>query len=154
MMKYDEEQLEQLYERLEKNYHERIDAGECPEHVLVVLDDCSFGGDLKAKMHGIIARFACNSRHILVSCLVTAQKYSDVSTTLRENATGLILFSCSNKQGELIYNDIGETNKGDFMRMFRKATEVRHSFMVCNYSNDHENRFMDSNFQKIVIEMK
>ena len=149
MMKYDEDELEQLYDRLENNYHEKVDAGESPDHVLVILDDCSFGGDLKSKMHGIMAKFACNSRHILVSVMVTAQKYSQVSTALRENATGLMLYACSNKQIDLIHADIGESCKTDFTKMFRKATEKRHSFMVCNYSNDHDNRFMDSNFQQI-----
>ena len=149
MMKYDEEELTKLYERLEEEYHEKVDAGEKPEHKLVIFDDVTHSGDLKAKLHGVMARFACNSRHILVSVMVTAQKYSDVSTSLRENATGLMLYACSNKQGDLIYNDIGESCKADFMRMFRRATEKRHSFLVCNYSNDHDHRFMDSNFQKI-----
>jgi len=149
MMKYDEEELTKLYEKLQEEYHEKVDSGEKPEHKLIIFDDASHGGDLKSKLHGVMARFACNSRHILVSVMVTAQKYSDVSTSLRENASGLILYSCSNKQGDLIYNDIGESCKGDFMRMFRRATEKRHSFLVCNYSNDHEHRFMDSNFQKI-----
>jgi len=150
MMKYDEEQLTELYEKLEEQYHEKVDAGEKPTHKLIILDDCSFGGSLKEKMNGILARFACNSRHIMVSVIVTAQKYSDILTTIRENATGMMLYACSNKQMELLHSDVGEQSKKEFMTMFRKATEKRHSFMVVNYSNDHDERFLDSGFQKLV----
>ena len=149
MQKYDEEMLTKLYEKLEDQYHEAMDAGEKPTHKLIILDDCSFGGSLKEKLNGIISRLASNSRHILVSLIVTAQKYSDLLTSLRENATGMMLYQCSNKQGELIYNDVGEKPKKEFMDEFRRATAKKHSFMVVNYSNDPDERFLDSNFQKL-----
>ncbi len=149
MMKYDEEQLTKLYEKLEEQYHEKMDEGEKPTHKLVILDDCSFGGSLKEKMNGVIARLACNSRHILVSLVVTAQKYSDLLTTLRENATGMMLYQCSNKQMDLLHNDVGEQPKKEFMKMMNDATHRRHTFMVVNYSNDPDERFLDSNFQRL-----
>jgi len=149
MQKYDEEQLTKLYEKLEDQYHEKMNDGEQPTHKLIILDECSFGGGLKEKMNGIISRLASNSRHILVSLIVTSQKYSDLLTALRENATGMILYQCSNKQGELIYNDVGEQSKRDFMQMMGKATHQRHSFMVVNYSNSPDERFLDSNFQRL-----
>ena len=149
MMKYDEEQLTKLYEKLEEQYHEKMDEGEKPTHKLVILDDCSFGGSLKEKMNGVIARLACNSRHILVSLIVTAQKYSDLLTTLRENATGMMLYQCSNKQMDLLHNDVGEQPKKEFMKMMNDATHRRHTFMVVNYSNDPDERFLDSNFQRL-----
>ena len=147
--KYDEQQLTDLYSRLEQQYYDAIERGEKPKHKLVILDDCSFGGSLKEKMNGVIARLACNSRHILVSLIVTAQKYSDILTTLRENATGMMLYGCSNKQAELIYGDVGEKPKKEFMEEFRNATAKKHSFMVVNYSNDPSERFLDSNFQML-----
>tara|TARA_R110000823_G_scaffold273541_3_gene392588 strand:- start:50 stop:841 length:792 start_codon:yes stop_codon:yes gene_type:complete len=147
--KYDEQQLTDLYSRLEEQYYEALDKGEKPKHKLVILDDCSFGGSLKDKMNGVIARFACNSRHILVSLIVSSQKHSDILTTLRENASGMILYGCSNKQAELIYNDVGEKPKKEFMQDFRNATSKKYSFMVVNYSNDPDERFLDSNFQKL-----
>tara|TARA_S200002703_G_C3760626_1_gene234121 strand:+ start:420 stop:1190 length:771 start_codon:yes stop_codon:yes gene_type:complete len=149
MMKYDEEQLTKLYEKLEEQYHEKMNEGEKPTHKLVILDDCSFGGSLKEKMNGVIARLACNSRHILVSLIVTAQKYSDLLTTLRENATGMMLYQCSNKQMDLLHNDVGEQPKKEFMKMMNDATHRRHTFMVVNYSNDPDERFLDSNFQRL-----
>ena len=111
--KYDEQQLTDLYSRLEEQYYEALDKGEKPKHKLVILDDCSFGGSLKDKMNGVI------------------------------------LYGCSNKQAELIYNDVGEKPKKEFMQDFRNATSKKYSFMVVNYSNDPDERFLDSNFQKL-----
>ena len=149
MTKYDEELLTKLYEKLEQQYHEKMDAGEKPTHKLIILDDCSFGGSLKEKMNGVISRLACNSRHILVNLIVTAQKYSDLLTTLRENASGMILYGASNKQAELIYSDVGEESKKTWMDKFRLATAKPYTFMVVNYSNSPEERFLDSNFQSL-----
>lgn len=140
---YDEEELNALYDRLEKNFHIN------PEHTLVILDDCSFSGALKAKLHGALARLFMNGRHLLISTLVTAQKYSDIFTGARENCTAAMFFGCSMKQAELIYMDHGTTSKTKFMKAFRDSTREKHSFMVINYSNDADRRFMDSNFEPI-----
>ena len=67
---YDEEELEALYTRLEKDYYANK-ARNKPEHVLVIFDDCSWGGDLKGKKNGIMTKFACNSRHFLISVIIT-----------------------------------------------------------------------------------
>jgi hypothetical protein len=141
--KYDEEELIELYKRLERNF--KIN----PEHTLVILDDCSFSGALKAKLHGAIAQLFMNGRHLLISTIVTAQKYSDIFTGARENCTGAILYKCSRKQAELIDADFGEGSKTNFMKVFRKITREKHSFMVVNFTNDPDKVFMDSNFEPI-----
>jgi len=145
---YSEEELEKLYDKLEEAHQERKDKGEPQEHTCVILDDISYSGDLKGKMNGMMSKFFCNGRHHLISTVVTSQSYKDIPTVARENATGMCLFYCTQKQAELIYNDIGESCKSDFLKMFRRATQKRHSFMVVNYSNDHDERFLNSNFQK------
>ena len=141
--KYDEEELEHLYSRLEEQF------AKYKEHSLIIMDDCSFGGDLKSKIHGVLAKFACNGRHHFISIVVTAQKYSDISTTLRENASGMILYNCSQKQLELIYNDVGLTSKKDFCDLFRRCTFQPHTFMAVNYSNPPDRRFLDTNFSPV-----
>ncbi len=147
--KYDEEQLNDLYDKLEEQYYEALAEGALPEPKLVVFDDCSFSGDFKAKMHGIMAKFFCNSRHFNVSLISTAQKYSDLGTVMRENMTGMCLFACSNKQADLVYNDVATQSKKEFLEMLNKATYKKHTFMVINYSNDPHERFLNSNFQQI-----
>ena len=141
---YDEMEMEKLYEKLVKQHQE-----EKPRHKLVIMDDVSWSGDFKAKMHGVMSKFFCNSRHYLVSIVVTSQKHSDLATCMRENASGFMFYASTQKQMDLIYNDVGECPKKEFMQMFRKATHEKHSFLVVNYSNDPDERFLDSNFQLI-----
>lgn len=147
--KYDEEELNRLYDRLSGEFEQDVAAGRKPDHKLVILDDCSYSGDLKSKLHGALARLFMNGRHLLISTVVTAQKYSDVHTGARENCTGCFLFDCSQKQLELVYMDHGLNSKKEFTKMFRDATKERHSFMVINYSNPVERRFMNSKFEPI-----
>ena len=145
---YDEQELTDLYKRLEEQYAEEVENGHV-EQKLLVLDDVGFSGALKEKMHGILAKCFSNGRHIALSTIITAQKYSSVSTLLRENCTGMICFECSAKQLELVAEDHAVTSKKDFERMFRDATREKHTFMIVNYSNPIERRFMNSNFEPI-----
>jgi len=145
---YNEEELERLYDKLEMLYYDESAPGDF-QPKLVIFDDVSATGSFKEKINGIMAKYFCNSRHFGISIICTSQKLSDLSTVQRENATGIIMFSCSNKQAELFYNDVSPMPKKEFMGLLNKATEKKHSFMVVNYSNDPEERFLNSNFQLI-----
>jgi len=150
MTSYDEDILDGIYSMLEHDYREAVDNQRKPTPKLILLDDMSFGGQLKGKTHGIIAKLFCNGRHINVSTIVTSQKYTDILTTCRENATGLILFNCTDKQIELISDDHNYLeSKKDFKRMFRDATNQKHSFMVVNYTNNPSERYLDKNFKPL-----
>lgn len=144
---YSEEALDAIYELTEEEYEEAIENKEKPKNTLIILDDMAFGGDLKKKNSGAINRVFCNGRHINMSIIATAQKYSQLHTTQRENCSGVIVWECSQKQLELIAEDhnIFE-NKKDFIKMFRELTDKPHSFMVINYSNPKSQRFMDMSF--------
>lgn len=150
---YDEEVLKILYEIIEKNYNEAVENKEKPENTLILFDDMSYNGALKAKRHGIINKIFSNGRHVLLSVIATSQKYSDLLAAARENCNGAILFNCSNKQLELIeadHNYLG--NKKQFMTMFRNAQKDKHAFFVVNYTNPKEHMYQDKNFD--IIEYK
>jgi hypothetical protein len=147
---YDEDVLKSFYKIQEEEYEEAVRDGEKPKNKLILFDDMSFNGDLKSKTHGIINKIFSNGRHINLSIITTAQKYTDLLTASRENANGAIFFNCSNKQLELIeadHNYLG--NKKEFMTMFRKALEDKHAFFVVNYTNPKEQRYLDKNFDII-----
>ena len=146
---YQEEVLEALYEMLKDEYNEKISEGEQPQHKLFLFDDMSASGKLKEKMNGIMSKIFCNGRHILLSVIVTSQKYSDILTSCRENLTGGIFFAGTNKQLELIYDDHSHYDKKTFINLIRKTTKEPHSFFVVNYSNPHETRYMNSLFKPI-----
>jgi hypothetical protein len=150
MLEYDEETLTELYDMLKEEYNQSIENKEKPKNKLIIFDDMSFDGSLKAKAHGIINKMYMNGRHINLSTIITAQKYSDIGTSTRENANGLVLFKCSNKQLDLIESDHNYLlNKKDFQKMFRDATDEKHTFFVVNYTNDKNSMYQDSNFDKL-----
>jgi hypothetical protein len=147
---YDEECLDELYKMLTEDYEQAVENKEKPEQKLIIFDDISYKGDLKKKQHGVVSKLFCNGRHILVSTIVCSQKYTDLPTVLRENLNGCILFSCSNKQLDLIEQDHNYlNNKKLFNDMFRRATDEKHSFFVINYTNDKEERYQDAHFNII-----
>jgi hypothetical protein len=150
MPDFDEDVIMELYKILEEEYREAVDEGEKPSNKLIVFDDISYKGDLKKKKNGIVAKLFSNGRHINVSCIVTAQKYSDISTSARENCNGAIFFDMSNKQLELVEADVNYTGtKKDFMKMFRDNIGAKHSFIVVNFTNDKANRYLNEFFEPI-----
>jgi hypothetical protein len=148
---FDEDVISELYNMLQEEYQEAVDEKEKPSNKLIIFDDMSFSGALKSRAKAsIVPKIFSNGRHINLSVIVTAQKYSDISTSARENANGAIFFSCSNKQLELIEADHNyNTNKRDFMKLFRDTMTDKHSFFVVNYTNPKEERYMDENFNVI-----
>ena len=85
---YEEEDLKGIFDTVETKFKLAVADGEKPEHSLVILDDCSFDGSLKKKVCGAISKLFCNARHILLSSILTSQKYSDIPTTCRAATQG------------------------------------------------------------------
>jgi len=148
---FDEDTLDALLDITKDNYDEAIEEGEKPEQTLFILDDMSFGGNLKKHKNGAIARLFCNGRHFLASVILTSQKYTDILPTCRENASGAILFKCSDRQVDTISEDHNYLTEGkkQFKIMFREATAEPHSFLVVNYSNPPDKLYMNKNFKAI-----
>lgn len=145
---FNEEELDAWYERIAAKFTED-DATHSAEHVLIIFDDVSYTGALKSKWYGVISKIFCNGRHFLISAMIMAQKYTDVSSTARENASAMMLFECSRKQGELIYADHGKVSKKLFLREFEKIAVGPGAFMAVVYSNPPHKRFVDSTFTAI-----
>lgn len=145
---YDEDALETLYNTIQAK-HEK--GGKEQRHRLIIFDDLSYSGALKNKVHGAMARLFCNGRHLLLSSIVTAQKYSDLLTTCRENVTGAVFFGCSTKQLELLEMDHNYGDRKEFRKVFRECTAEPHSFMAIDYSHGTP-RLLDSDFDEIAME--
>lgn len=149
---FNEDKLEALYEIVREEYEKSIERRKKPKHWLFIFDDVSYSGDLKAHTHGIIAKLFMNGRHLLISTIITSQKYSDILTGARENATGLILFSCTNKQLDTIYEEHSVLPRKEFFKLFHDTTAEPYSFLVINYSNPKKERYLDKEFNVIDIE--
>ena len=150
-MEFDESALEIIYENWEEEFHEETMDGGKPSNKLIIFDDCGYSGSLKNyKKENIIDKLICNGRHANISQIYTSQRFSQVSTCLRTNLTGAILFNTSAKELDLISEDMSFMEKGrDFIKMFREHTKVPRSFLVVNFSNPPEKMYMDQHFQPI-----
>ena len=139
--------IDALYENIQEEYEELVEDGERPPNVLFIFDDMSFGGSTKTKA---MEKLFCNGRHLNISTIVTAQKYTQIGTCARENSTGIVMFNSTDKQLELMSEDNNYfENKKDFRKLFRTLTEKPHSFMVVNYSNPSEKMYMNNHFQPV-----
>ena len=147
---FDEDLMEAIYDMIQEEFEEAVDKGKTPENYLFIFDDMSFSGIFKGKNFGIINKIFSNGRHINLSCIITAQKYSDIMTSARENMTMGIFFNCSDKQLDLITEDINyTTTKKEFKIKFRSATKEKHSFFVANFTNKPDEMYLDKNFEPI-----
>ncbi len=148
-MKYDEDELEILYDQLEDEFLEEVNEKKKISNRLIIFDDVAYGSHLK-KSSGIISKIVMNGRHLCLSSLFTTQKFSLVSTNIRTNLTGTILFNTSQKELELIAEDFNYLpKKAQFIQMFRDATREKNSFLVVNFSNKGNEMYLDSNFEPI-----
>ena len=147
-MEFSEANLDAIYEEVEERALEAINDGKKPPNSLIVIDDCAFSGGLKEKINGTLSRIACNGRHVNLSVIVTAQKYSQLSTTMRTNASGAILFNNSMNEVEALAQDFNYLeSRRDFVKMFREATKGRNRFLVVNFSED--GIYQDSEFKPL-----
>ena len=149
-MPYNESMLEVLYENLEDQFIEEMEEDKKAHNRLIIMDDVGYSGNLKNKNFGMISKLISNGRHLNLSQIYTSQRFSMVSTTVRSNLTGAILFNCSMRELELITEDMNFLNtKKEFMQMFRNETsKTPRSFLVINFTNK-AGLYMNSDFETI-----
>jgi len=148
IMRYSEDRLQSVYDHIEEMAAEAMEEGQKPVRSLVLIDDCSFSGDLKCNVNGVMSQLYCNGRHASISTIVTAQKYSQLSTVIRTNVTAAVLFGNSMKELDLITEDMNFLRtKKEFVKIFREATREPNSFMVVDYTSP--GYYYDSTFSPI-----
>lgn len=146
---YDERVLEHIYDELVDRYNDAVRDGVPPDHSLIVFDDLSFTNLFqKSAKNSQIDRLFCNSRKFLISTIMIIQKYTQLNTCARENMTALILGKSSNKQLDLIENDLNFLpSKKLFLDMVREQTPTKHDFMV--FTPHKKEVYRDKNFKPI-----
>lgn len=148
IMRFSEHQLQAIYDHIEEMAQVAVADGKAPVNSLLVIDDCAYSGDFKSKTDGVISQMFCNGRHVNLSVVATSQKYTQLSTVMRTNATAAILFGNSQKEVELMCDDHNFLkSKKEFVSMFRDATKERNSFLAVDYTS--EPFYRDSEFKPI-----
>lgn len=136
---------------IEEQYLEAEENGEKPPHSLIIMDDVMENLKEKDKDSAVNELFV-RGRHLNISTWVFLQYYSRLPIIARTNSNGLVIFELPKKQIDIIAEEHNYLeDKKDFYKMYKKATDKKHSFFVINYTNDKQDRYLDSNFEKIEI---
>ena len=102
-MSFNEGALEMLYDKIEEDALEAVSDNKIPVNSIIIFDDCAF--DKSTKFSTTLCRLMSQGRHINCSVLITAQKLTQLNTTIRSNCSGAILFSNSARELDAISDD-------------------------------------------------
>ena len=146
----DIEDLEELYDMLVDDFKDRVSQKEKPKFPLLIIDDLAFSGKL-ANRFNALAKVMCNSRKFMISCIITAQAYTQIAKNIRLQASAMIIFQTSNKELEIIEteNNYLKGGKKAFYKMFRDNVIEKHDFLCINYSNKYDELYLDKKFKPL-----
>jgi hypothetical protein len=147
---FDEESAHLIYDQAVKNYNEAISEKRTPEHVLFVFDDLGYTNlQNKNKKNSILDKITSNGRKFLISIISLNQRITQLNTNAREQASGIILWSTTNKQLQLIEQDFNYLpSKKQFLDMVHKHTSnSKHDFIVMNLGK--KNKYFNKEFRPI-----
>lgn len=150
--RYVEDEIQKMYDILKEEFFESVEDGEKIKPKIIIFDDVSWTGHLKDRQHGVISEIVCNSRKLYISVIFTSQKYSHLSTVVRNNLNGAIFFNTTNKELELIQMDFdyGSTKK-NFIKEFRNAVnKSTHSNFIVNLTNERDKWYLTDDFNTII----
>ena len=150
---YDDDVLNALYDSLVDEYEDNLEDGVKDKkklNSLIILDDMSFDGSLKSGMYNAINRVFMNGRKHLISIQISSQKYSQISTGQRSNATSIFFYNSSMKERELFESDNNYLqSKKQFFKMLDDNLKNKRDFIYVNYSNEKDKFYLDKDFNVI-----
>jgi hypothetical protein len=153
---YDENELDAVYEHLQEQFNDNVDnkvTDKTELNSLIILDDLAYNSTFKdSGKNDMIRKVYMNGRKYNISIIILSQKYTSVSTSVRENLTGLILGKSSNKQLDTVATDHnylrGKNSTKTFIDMVHKTTDKPYSKFIINFSN--KDIYLDTDFESIV----
>ncbi len=152
---YNETALEGIYDYLVERFNDLTEEGEKDKKVLnslIVLDDLAYSNAFKdGGKNDQIKRIFFNGRKFCISIIIISQKYTSVSTPLRENLSGLIIGASSNKQIDLVSSDHNYLVGGYrlFRKMFLEATDKPFHNLIINFDNNKKYKYYNNNFEPL-----
>lgn len=132
---FNEEEGHIIYDNAVDNFKEAVSNNQKPHHTLFIFDDLGFTNlQNKNKKNSILDKIFSNGRKYLISLITLNQRMTQLSTNAREQASGLMLWSSTNKQLEMVEQDFnymdGDKPKKKFLSMVKRHTEGMHDFIV------------------------
>lgn len=146
-------EVSMIYDNMVEEWNKSIKDGERPKNTLFIIDDLSFTNKFRSESakNSMMNKLYQNARKFNGSVIVTSQKYSSISTPVRENANCLITFSATNKQMNLMESDFNYLpSTKDFEKVFRDATNEKHGFLFVNVDAPMNERYLNKNFESLL----
>ena len=127
-----------IYDDAAQNFKEAVAEKRKPDHILHVLDDLGWANlQNKNKKSSVIDKIVSNGRKYLVSFISLNQRLTQVSTNVREQASGLMLWSSASKQLELVESSLNYLGaKKQLLAMVKKHTQKCHDFIVIDLGKE------------------
>jgi hypothetical protein len=135
---FNEEIAHIIYDDAVQNFKEAIAEKKKPDHILYVFDDLGFTNlQNKNTKNSILDKIFSNGRKYLISIITLNQRMTQLSTNAREQASGLMLWSSTNKQLELVEQDFNYMdNKKQFLTMVKNHTKGIHDFILIDLGKE------------------
>jgi len=135
---FDEEIAHFLYDNAVAMFKEAIDQKRKPDHYLFVFDDLGFTNlQNKNKKNSVLDKIFSNGRKYLISIITLNQRMTQLSTNAREQASGLMLWSSTNKQLDLVEQDFNYMDsKKQFLTMVKRHTQGVHDFILIDLGKE------------------
>ena len=150
---YDDSILNNIYDELVDEFEIDIADKKKPKNCLILLDDISFSGALKKGTYNAINRVFMNGRKQSISIIITSQKYSQISTGQRSNASSVFFYNSSMREKELFEADNNYLeNKKLFFKMMGENLKSKRDFIYVDYSVENvKDMYKNTQFESIII---
>ena len=146
-------EVSEVYDELVDDWKDKVEDKERPNDVLFIVDDLFYSNKFaNSRMKdSMMSKVFQNGRKFNISIVILAQKYSSISSSLRENANAIITFGATNKQVDLMEGDWNYLpHSKDFYKVFRDATNgSKHDFLFINIDRPINERYMDKEFKSL-----
>ena len=149
---YNDEILNNIYDEIVDKFEERVNSKKSPEPTLIILDDITFDGSI-AKKFSAVNRCFMNLRKHFGSILVCTQKWSQISTGQRANASSILFFNSNIKEKNLFETDANYLKSSKmFFKMLDDNLKSKRDFIYVDFSQELvKDMYKDKNFDTIDI---
>ncbi len=144
---------ENIYHELDNNtidsIYNKIDGySKNDEKTILFVDDMT--ASLKGSKFIIdtFKKLVFNRRHLKLNIIITAQSYVNIPLDLRKNAQSLIMFKPPKKEMEIVFTELFETKKDNFMNIMRIAYNENHNFLFLNVPSQR----LFKNWDELIIQ--
>jgi len=118
-------------------------------HIWIIMDDCLGSKKLNNTYSNVVNQLFFKGRHYNISISLVSQVYK-IPRSIRLNTNCIVIFNGLNQSEVLAIERESPVN---FREMYKTRASTNYSFIYINNTKPLENRYYDSNFNKIKIKI-